>query len=341
MTQAVTAPRRGGFAGLGVGPKILVAVAVMALVAVVTGAVAWSRLGALDDKVQTVKSTNISRLNHLVDMESAIAAMFRGFFLYNLPNIPAAEKATHKQTTKEAQADLDKALAAYSSTEDPSQTWKDQVNTFDEAWTNYKNLANTFILGDPPPSGFTLPTGAAIVPAFNNAETAMNSAIAELRALERSQAEDAATSAADTASGARTLIATVLISGLIVAIALALWIGQTIARRLGRVRDVLDAVASGDLTRQAQVDAGDEVGAMAQAVNRATDSIRSTVTALSESARTLADSSQQLSASASAIAGNAEETSAQTGVLAAASEEVSRNVSAAAAGTDEMGSAIR
>ncbi|WP_073252514.1 methyl-accepting chemotaxis protein [Cryptosporangium aurantiacum] len=340
MTQATKA-RRGGFSSLGVGPKILVAVAVMALVAVVTGAVAWSRLGTLDDKVQNVKSTNISRLNNLVEMESAVAAMFRGFFLYNLPNIPAAEKAAHKQTTKDAEASLDEALAAYSSTEDKSQTWKTQVATFQEAWTNYKTLANTFILGDAPPSGFTLPTGAAIVPAFNNAETAMNNAIAELGALERSQAEAAATSATETASGARTLIAIVLVTGLIVAVALALWIGQTIARRLGRVRDVLDAVANGDLTRQARVDANDEVGSMAAAVNRATDSVRSTVTALSESARTLSDSSRQLSASAEAIAGNAQETSAQTGVLASASEEVSRNVSAAAAGTDEMGSAIR
>ncbi|WP_345733964.1 methyl-accepting chemotaxis protein, partial [Cryptosporangium minutisporangium] len=341
-TPLQTAPSgpSGRLRNLSVGAKVLSAVLAVALIALITGGLAWQRLGTLDDEVQGMKGTNISRLNNLVKLEHGLSQQYRNLLRWRLATTDA-DRTQYEQAVKGSQAAVDAAGQAYVATPDPSAEWRTQVGAFDAAWTKYKAMLNNLFFQDPLPAGVTMPTGAAVGAAFSEVETTMTEAVDALTTLERSQVEEAATDAHEAANSAKTLMVIVLVVGLVLAVALALWIGRSIARRVAAVRDVLDSVADGDLTRHAPVDSRDEVGVMAVAVNRATESIRQTVAALSASARTLADSSQQLSASAEAIAGTAQDTSAQTSVLASASEDVSRSVQTVAAGTEEMGSAIR
>ncbi|MFB9317957.1 methyl-accepting chemotaxis protein [Cryptosporangium minutisporangium] len=322
------------------GTKIVLTVTVVAVVMLIIGGLAWTRLGSLDDRIQHIKNSNISRLNNLVEVRGGLSDSYRGLFVHRVS--PAAAQPGAETQAKAGQAAVDEAWSAYMATPDPSSVWKTRTQTFSESWTQYKALVNLLIFQDQPPADVTVPTGIqAQSAAWTAAEETMNAALDQLTELERTQASDAGSSAHTEANGAKTLIGVLIVLGLVVALAVAFAVGRSVARRLSGVQQVLDAVADGDLTRHADETGTDEVGTMARAVNRATASIRSTVTALADSARALADSSQQLSGSAEAIASNAEETSAQTGVLTAASEEVSRNVQTAAAGTDEMGSAIR
>ncbi|MFI5957360.1 methyl-accepting chemotaxis protein [Cryptosporangium sp. NPDC051539] len=332
----------GRFANLSVGMKIMSALAVMALVAVLTGAVAWSRMGALDDRIQQVKSTNIARLDQLVLIEGGIATLYRGLFLYNSKTTPPAELPTHKRAVKSAETVVDRALRGYLDSSDPTAVWKTRSSAFSKAWNTYKGLVNTIVLGDPPPADLQLPTTVpAIIATFGKAESEMNQAVAGLRELEHTQANTAAKEAHETAARARSGMVAVLATGLAIALGLGWLIGRSVSRRLGSVRSILDAIADGDLTRRAQANGRDEVGLMAVAVNRAAKSVHATVEALANSARMLAQSSSRLTTSAEAIAGNARDTSSQAAVLTQASDEVSHNVQTAAAGTEEMGAAIR
>ncbi|SHM73597.1 methyl-accepting chemotaxis protein, partial [Cryptosporangium aurantiacum] len=332
--------RSGRFAGLSVMHKIMVVVWVVALVAIITGGVAWVRMNTLDEKVQGLNRDNIYRLNQVTLMQGSLADMYVAFVLYNQTTVPA-EKTTYENGVKAAQTSLNESFAAYQERPDNSAEWKKQVTAFDESWTQYIATLNTLVFSDTPPSGVTVATGAAASASLGTNQQAFNEAIDALQKLENAQASQDGEDASSAASGAKTLIAIVLVVGLIVAMALAIVVGRGIARRLARVGEVLDAVADGDLTRRADADSGDEVGRMARAVNRASESIRQTVATLSSSARALAESSQQLSASAEAIAANSQETSTQTGLLASASEDVSRSVQTVAAGSEEMGAAIR
>jgi methyl-accepting chemotaxis protein len=324
-----------------VGTKIILAVAVVAVVALGTAGVAWARLGSLDVRVQNLKANNITRLDALANLQNGMADMYRALFLYQGTQ-SATEKAQDEKLTKDGQAAVDAAGNQYVSAPDSSAVWQTQTKAFGGAWAQYKALVNFLLFRDAPPAGITLPTTQADQYAlWGNAENTMNGAVDKLMTLERSQAAQNATEAHNQATSARRLIIIVVLAGVLLSVALALLIGRGISRRLAGVRDVLDAVADGDLTGEAVATGRDEVGKMAVAVNRATTSIRQTVAALADSSRTLAASSQQLSLSAEAIAGNAHETSTQTGLLATASEDVSRSVQTVAAGTEEMGSAIR
>ena len=69
----------------------------------------------------------------------------------------------------------------------------------------------------------------------------------------------------------------VLVLGLAGAVALRLVVARLIVRPVVAVRDRLVAVAGGDLTQRVEVSSTDEVGQMAEALNRATESLRTTV----------------------------------------------------------------
>ena len=342
MAMAVTAPSARGRAGsLKVGTKIVLAVAVVAVVAVVTAGVAWWRMGSLDDQVQSLKANNITRLNALVNLQDGLSDMYRGLFLYSGAQTPDMKKQ-YEEATKTGQAEVDANGGVYLGAPDSSATFRTETQAFTGAWTQYKALVNLLLFRDPPPAGVTLPTALKDQYAlWGNSETTMNNAVNKLMELEKSQATLAGSKAHRDATNAQRLILALVTIGVLLALALAVLVGRSVSGRLAGVRRVLDNVADGDLTGTAADAGGDEVGMMARAVNRATASIRQTVAALADSAHTLADSSSRLSASAEAIAGNAQETSAQTGLLASASEDVSRSVQTVAAGTEEMGSAIR
>jgi methyl-accepting chemotaxis protein len=330
-------PNRRGlrFASLRVGTKILLCVAVMSLVAMATGAVAWSRLGKLNGEVQTMQSSTIARLNLLVSLQARISDTYRGAYLSAIGIAPASD-------LRAAEASVIAALADYTAVPDGSPTWKKLTVQFAEGWTFYIASVNVTALKEPMPANLTVAAGAAAQSAqLQDARKAFNAAILGLGTFEKQHSVAAVNKAKSTAGNAQKLIVGVVAAGMVLALALAMLVGRSIARRLAAVRDVLRAMAGGDLTRRAAVDATDEVGAMAEAVNEATDGIRQTVGAVSNSADTLAQSSHQLSVSAQAIAGNAQETSAQAAVLAQASADVSQSVQTVAAGTEEMGAAIR
>jgi methyl-accepting chemotaxis protein len=70
-------------------------------------------------------------------------------------------------------------------------------------------------------------------------------------------------------------------------------------------RNVLDAVASGDLTLEANAESKDEVGRIASALNKAVENTRDAVKAFSRSAVVIGDSSRSLSETSAEIASNA------------------------------------
>ncbi|SHN48150.1 MCP four helix bundle domain-containing protein, partial [Cryptosporangium aurantiacum] len=207
----------GRFADLRVGTKIIVTVAVVAVIMLVIGGLAWSRMGSLDDRIQGIESSNIARLNNLVAVRGGLSDSYRGLFVYKAS--PAAAQPAAKTATQDGQAAVDEAWDAYMSTPDSSTAWKNGVATFDESWTQYKALVNLLIFGDQPPSGVTVPSGTqAQAAAWNTAEETMNDTLDTLTALERSQAGAASADAHEEADAAKTLIAALIVAGLIIAL---------------------------------------------------------------------------------------------------------------------------
>jgi len=172
--------------------------------------------------------------------------------------------------------------------------------------------------------------GAVMVSRLTDVEAEVNEVVDELAA----EAEATAT------GGVRTML---LLAGLslVVAVSAGLWFANAIRRTGAEVKAAVDALATGDLTHEADVDRQDELGQMATELTTAQRALRRTLSGVAETSDTVASAAEELSAAGAQVAAGAEETSAQAGVVAAAAEQVSRNVQAVAAGAEQMGASIR
>jgi methyl-accepting chemotaxis protein len=165
--------------------------------------------------------------------------------------------------------------------------------------------------------------------------------LADLMARQVTMSEQVRARADHSYRVSRITLTGLIILGLSLSTALVVAVTRAIVTPLRRVQDVLLGLAQGDLTRHADVEQGDEIGEMAQALRTATDGLRGPVEALASSAGTMAEAAADLSRVNEEIASMAERTSAQADAMAATAEQVSGNVQLVAAGAEEMGASIR
>ncbi len=165
--------------------------------------------------------------------------------------------------------------------------------------------------------------------------------IDKLQATEFAEAEQWRATAQDDYENSRMMLIGAAVLGLLASFGIGLWVTALVVRPLRRVADVLGAVAAGDLSHRVEVQSADEVGVMAEALNKATDSMRTTVQTMDHTASALATSAGELTGVSAQIASGTGEASDQANLVAAAAEQVSRNVQTVAAGADEMGLSIR
>jgi methyl-accepting chemotaxis protein len=126
-----------------------------------------------------------------------------------------------------------------------------------------------------------------------------------------------------------------------IGIYLSFFFVRAVTQPMKQTVDVLENIASGDLTRELPLASKDELGRMAKALNQAVQSMRTSVSVIGQNAHRLVSSSEELSKVSQQLSANAQETSAQSSVVSAASEQVSANVQMVATAVQEMSANIK
>ncbi|HEY1339243.1 MAG TPA: methyl-accepting chemotaxis protein [Bryobacteraceae bacterium] len=127
-----------------------------------------------------------------------------------------------------------------------------------------------------------------------------------------------------------------IIAGAVVAsIALGLYISRLISRPLAKTVEVLEDVANANLTRELHVDATDEVGRMAIALNRAVAAMREAMIEVRSSASGVATAAEELAASAEELSSGAEEQASGQEETSATMEELTSAVGRNAEGAQQ------
>jgi methyl-accepting chemotaxis protein len=124
-------------------------------------------------------------------------------------------------------------------------------------------------------------------------------------------------------------------------VGLAVWLARTITRPMGRMLEVLGAVARGDLTPRVGTVARDELGQMGRALDAALDRTSQMVVAITEGAVSLAGSSEELSATSTELGRSAEQTAARAASTSTTAQQVGTNVEVVARGAEELSASIR
>lgn len=122
---------------------------------------------------------------------------------------------------------------------------------------------------------------------------------------------------------------------------LGVWLARSIVRPINAVKQAMEAVAQGDLTRQVDLIGGQEVGQLATATNLTITNLRTLVGRIAESSTTLSAAAEELSATATQLVATSTQTGSQANTLSGAAQTVSSNIASVAAGSEELSASVK
>jgi methyl-accepting chemotaxis protein len=330
--------RRIRFRDLGLTVKILAAVVVAGLAALVVGVLGLTSLGTTAAATQQMYRSDVQGVLFLQEMRFQMMSV--RFNATSRSNEVNPQKKQEFTDLREA------AHQAYSAAgnrflkeTNPAPAARKAVQTALTSIDQYFTLADR--LDQLKASGDTAAWNDVRNNQVSPLTTRIVTSLDDLVQGATQRADAAAKGAQSSASGTRTVLLVVLIAGIVGALGCGVVVARSIAGALRKVQATAARLAEGDLTTATDVDQRDEVGRTAALLDAAQESLRNLMAEVAASADAVAASSEELSASSAQISASAQETSAQSGVVSGAADEVSRSVQTVAAGAEQMGASIR
>jgi methyl-accepting chemotaxis protein len=323
----------------GVRTKVLAAVAIAALVAVVIGVLGLVSLDGAAARTQNLYDANLMG----VQQAEALGRTLEETRLAARDVLLATDAAKAQQAVAsidETAATFATAAAAYSSV--PGATAEDVANVQKvveeyKAYVDQMKSVQTPLALHHDYAAWAQADATVVAPLAATVEDHVNTLVTD----EQTQAAAVVKASADAAAHEKAISIGVLLAGIVVAVAAGFFVARGVAGATEKVQKVAEALAAGDLTVTSGLRTRDELGRMGSALDTAVEGLRSLMGTVVASADAVAASSEELSASSAQISASAEETSAQSGVVSTAAEEVSRSVQTVAAGAEQMGASIR
>ncbi|MEV4637553.1 methyl-accepting chemotaxis protein [Actinoplanes sp. NPDC049548] len=118
------------------------------------------------------------------------------------------------------------------------------------------------------------------------------------------------------------------------------WVSLSVTRPLRDTLAFLNRLVARDLSSRMPVDGRDEVGRIAEGLNRMTDILAEAVGGMNRSAGELSRSAEELTAVSRELGSEASHTSAQAGTVSSAAGQVSGTMQTVAAGIEQMSGSI-
>ncbi len=114
-----------------------------------------------------------------------------------------------------------------------------------------------------------------------------------------------------------------------------------ISRPMKQAVNLAEQVANGDLTQKLSLDQKDEIGLLANSLNRMSKNLRTMFSDIASGTQTLGVSSTDLSSVSAQISSNSEQTAERSNNVAAAAEEMATNMNSTAAATEQTAGNIQ
>jgi methyl-accepting chemotaxis protein len=325
------------FADLSVKTKILAAVGLAALVALIVGINGLMGLSSTSDSAKLIYESNVASIKAVGQIKAA--------FMQARSNVAnqalSPDDASSVKFSDAFAADLktfETAMTAYRNSNpagDPAT-----IDALQTQWLEYVKLAQDKLL--PLGSSNRLDEWSRV--RDTEVLPIVQKIYVEVDKLDATETGDAAANAAaakDTYESIRIISLAILIVGIVLALAVGVLVATRIVRSLSIVQEVCEALAKGDLTHRTGLTGKDETGRMGRSLDAATDSLRDTVVTIEGSATSLAGASEEMTSTAAQIAGSAQEAAIQSQSVSSAADEISRSVDTVSAGSEEMGASIR
>ena len=130
-------------------------------------------------------------------------------------------------------------------------------------------------------------------------------------------------------------IGIVVLVSVVIIFAVAMFMGFSISSPIVKGVKLAEKIANGDLTQTLDINRGDEIGILVNALNRMSENLREMFGDIVSGSQTLTVSSTELSAISEQISNNSAQTADRAISVAAASEEMATNMNSVAAATEQ------
>ncbi|MBU4216195.1 MAG: methyl-accepting chemotaxis protein [Actinobacteria bacterium] len=344
MSQSTPAPamsaarRPGVWSRLSIRAKVLAPAVVGALVALIIGTVGLVNLSASAQHSRDIYEQNLQGVRALTDVlvtRKSVSLSIRDTFLAG----DGPDAASTAQEYADLQAKFVTQLDAYLSTGVTAQDGQ-RVADLKTAFQKYIAAVPTVLdpyvrAGDG--QGWLAANNEQLAPLAED----ISSGLGDLIASEDTQAARSAADAASAYRQARIVSIILLVLGIGAGLGIALVVASSVTRSVRPLQEGLARLADGDLATETVVTSGDEVGRMAESLERARVALRESISAIGGNVVRLAGAAVDLRGTSSGLATAAHESSALAQSVSVAAERVSGNVQTVAAGAEEMGVSIR
>ncbi|KHD74437.1 methyl-accepting chemotaxis protein [Actinoplanes utahensis] len=327
---------RRGWADLSVNLKIMIAITVAAVIALLIGVLGLRALASASDSAQSIYRINLLGVTALGSVQNGMTQS-RLDLANNALNTDPAAKRKYETAYRDDVEAVEAAWAEYELT-DPVPD-RAMIDAMLADWAAIQKIAAEQLL--PASNRNDLKTWTSV----RNGEmqtliTDIRESIAEMIRIEQGAAAGAAENARSSYESSRIQSIVLLVLGIAGALVLGMMVARGIVRSLTRVTGVCESLADGDLTRQTGLTSRDEPGRMGRALDAAITRLRDTVSTIGGSAVTLAGASEELSAVSAQLQSGAANVAERAGSASSASEDVNVGVQSIAAGAEEMSASI-
>ncbi|MFC4071191.1 methyl-accepting chemotaxis protein [Actinoplanes subglobosus] len=333
---AAEAGGRKLWADLSVNLKIMIAITVAAVIALVIGILGLRALASASDSAQWIYRSNVVGVSALGEFKSWVNQA-RLDLVSHVVYPDAAVKQKYQAAFETAAGEVEAAMAAYEATSPAASP--ELVAAVKDGWQQYLVIANEQLIPTSERNDLTAwgdIRDKQVTPLISQ----IRERIGEIDAAENAAAAASAAEARSAYESSRLESIVLLVLGIAAALALGIIVARGIVRSLQRVTAVCEGLAEGDLTQQAGLTSRDEPGRMGRALDAAIIRLRDTVSTIGGSAVTLASASEELSTVSAQLQAGAADVADKAGSASTASENVNVGVQSIAAGAEEMSASI-
>lgn len=315
-------PHMNWFRNLDAMPRLLCSFGVLILLAAGISYEATSKLADANQQMSRIYQEDMQGVIHADNMNIArydIGRISRDAIL-NVDNAPvlAADAKSIQSRLGNFQSELDAADKTYYSEEGISA-----VKAIREALPPWQKAQQTVV---DQAQSHNIPAARSAMDQASELGKVISAALDRASSIKQTNAKKAYEANTAAYNSARTIMIAATLFSIAFGIVIAIVIGRGFSIPLGSAVATLEKVADGDLTAVLAVETRDEVGRMANALNRAVEKLNATLREVAESAANATSSSQQLAAASEAIASGAQQQAASLEETSASLEEITAAV---------------
>jgi methyl-accepting chemotaxis protein len=333
---AAEAGGRRWWADLSVNLKIMIAITVASVIALLIGVLGLRALSSASDSAQWIYRSNVVGASALGELKSWVNQA-RLDLVSHVVYPDAATKQKYQAAFETSAGEVDAAMAAYEATTPAASP--ELVGAVKDGWQQYIDIANKQLIPTSERNDLAA-WGDIRDQQVTPLITQIRQQLDEIDAAENAAAAASAADARSAYESSRLQSIILLVLGIAAALGLGVTVARGIVRSLSRVTAVCEGLADGDLTQQAGLTSRDEPGRMGRALDAAIIRLRDTVSTIGGSAVTLASASEELSTVSAQLQAGAADVADKAGSASTASENVNAGVQSIAAGAEQMSASI-